>query len=115
MVKPIAASAANCCSAVFWLAASSPKALRYRQPRFTRRHRRSLHTPPAIPAHASASPSSPATVVGAAVVGMACAHAAMVTVMIMTPLHMEHGGAHLEVRGVGHRSSPGCEIGRAHV
>lgn len=30
---------------------------------------------------------------------MACAHAAMVTVMIMTPLHMEHGGAHLEVIG----------------
>lgn len=37
--------------------------------------------------------------VGAAVVGMACAHASMVTVMIMTPLHMEHGGAHLEVIG----------------
>jgi MFS family permease len=30
---------------------------------------------------------------------MACAHAAMVTVMIMTPLHMEHGGAHLQVIG----------------
>ena len=37
--------------------------------------------------------------VGAAVVGMACAHASMVTVMIMTPLHMEHGGAHLDVIG----------------
>lgn len=37
--------------------------------------------------------------VGAAVVAMACAHAAMVTVMIMTPLHMEHGGARLEVIG----------------
>ncbi len=37
--------------------------------------------------------------VGAAVVAMASAHAAMVTVMIMTPLHMEHGGAHLEVIG----------------
>jgi MFS family permease len=37
--------------------------------------------------------------VGAAVVAMACAHAAMVTVMIMTPLHMEHGGADLEVIG----------------
>lgn len=37
--------------------------------------------------------------VGAAVVGMAAAHSAMVTVMIMTPLHMEHGGAHLEVIG----------------
>lgn len=37
--------------------------------------------------------------VGAAVVAMASAHAAMVTVMIMTPLHMEHGGAELEVIG----------------
>lgn len=37
--------------------------------------------------------------VGAAVAAMACAHAAMVTVMIMTPLHMEHGGAQLEVIG----------------
>lgn len=37
--------------------------------------------------------------VGAAVVAMACAHAAMVTVMIMTPLHMEHGGAQLDVIG----------------
>ena len=37
--------------------------------------------------------------VGAAVVAMSCAHAAMVTVMIMTPLHMEHGGAHLEIIG----------------
>ncbi len=38
-------------------------------------------------------------VLGAAIAGMACAHAAMVTVMIMTPLHMEHGGAHLQVIG----------------
>ena len=37
--------------------------------------------------------------VGAAVVAMACAHAAMVTGMIMTPLHMEHGGAQLEIIG----------------
>ncbi|PVG82058.1 MFS transporter [Nocardioides gansuensis] len=36
---------------------------------------------------------------GAAIVGMAGAHAAMVAVMIMTPLHMEHGGAHLTVIG----------------
>lgn len=35
----------------------------------------------------------------AAVVGLACAHATMVAVMVMTPLHMEHGGAHLEVIG----------------
>ncbi|WP_310528691.1 MFS transporter [Nocardioides sp.] len=38
--------------------------------------------------------------VGAAVVAMACAHAAMVTVMIMTPLHMEHGGAALQIIGL---------------
>ena len=36
---------------------------------------------------------------GAAVGGIASAHAAMVAVMIMTPLHMEHGGAHLRVIG----------------
>lgn len=36
---------------------------------------------------------------GAAVVGMSCAHAAMVAVMVMTPLHMEHGGAELTVIG----------------
>ncbi|KQW42972.1 MFS transporter [Nocardioides sp. Root1257] len=35
-----------------------------------------------------------------AVLGMACAHAAMVGVMIMTPLHMEHGHAELEVIGL---------------
>jgi MFS family permease len=36
---------------------------------------------------------------GAAIAGMACAHAAMVAVMVMTPLHMEHGGAELQVIG----------------
>lgn len=35
----------------------------------------------------------------AAIVGLACAHAVMVSVMIMTPLHMEHGGAELSVIG----------------
>ncbi|GAA1808706.1 MFS transporter [Nocardioides hankookensis] len=35
-----------------------------------------------------------------AMLGMACAHAAMVGVMIMTPLHMEHGHAELEVIGL---------------
>jgi len=35
----------------------------------------------------------------AAAVAQALAHAVMVSVMIMTPLHMEHGGAHLEVIG----------------
>lgn len=36
----------------------------------------------------------------AAVAGLAGAHAAMVAVMVMTPLHMEHGGAELRVIGV---------------
>jgi MFS family permease len=35
-----------------------------------------------------------------AVLGMACAHAAMVAVMVMTPLHMEHGHAELRVIGI---------------
>jgi MFS family permease len=35
-----------------------------------------------------------------AVLGMACAHAAMVGIMIMTPLHMEHGHAELRVIGL---------------
>lgn len=34
-----------------------------------------------------------------ATVGLACAHAVMVAVMVMTPLHMDHGGAHLHVIG----------------
>ena len=38
--------------------------------------------------------------VGAAVVAMACAHAVMVAVMVMTPLHMDHGGADLELIGL---------------
>ena len=39
-------------------------------------------------------------VLGFAVLGMACAHAAMVAVMVMTPLHMEHGHAELRVIGL---------------
>ncbi len=35
----------------------------------------------------------------AAALGLASAHAVMVSVMIMTPLHMEHGGAELRVIG----------------
>ena len=35
----------------------------------------------------------------AAVTGMAAAHAVMISVMVMTPLHMEHGGAELRVIG----------------
>jgi len=39
-------------------------------------------------------------VLGYAVAGLAAAHAAMIGVMVMTPLHMEHGGADLEIIGV---------------
>jgi MFS family permease len=39
-------------------------------------------------------------VLAAAVVGLSGAHAAMVAVMVMTPLHMEHGGAELRVIGI---------------
>jgi len=35
----------------------------------------------------------------AAAVGMALSHAVMVSVMVMTPIHMDHGGASLEVIG----------------
>lgn len=39
-------------------------------------------------------------VLGYAVAGLALSHATMVAVMTMTPLHMEHGGAGLEVIGI---------------
>nr|WP_179519603.1 MFS transporter [Nocardioides perillae] len=39
-------------------------------------------------------------VVAVAVVGLSGAHAAMIAVMVMTPLHMEHGGAELDLIGV---------------
>ncbi|MFN8194182.1 MAG: MFS transporter [Nocardioidaceae bacterium] len=38
-------------------------------------------------------------VVGAAIGGLASAHAVMVAVMVMTPLHMQHGGSELRVIG----------------
>lgn len=38
--------------------------------------------------------------VAAAVLALSAAHAVMVSVMIMTPLHMEHGGADLQVIGL---------------
>lgn len=38
-------------------------------------------------------------VVAAAIAGMSLAHAVMISVMVMTPLHMEHGGADLQVIG----------------
>lgn len=37
--------------------------------------------------------------VGAAIAGLAAAHAVMISVMVMTPLHMEHGHAELRVIG----------------
>ena len=39
-------------------------------------------------------------ILGYAVVGLATAHAVMIAVMVMTPLHMEHGGAALRVIGI---------------
>lgn len=39
-------------------------------------------------------------VLACAIAGLAGAHAAMVGVMVMTPLHMEHGGAELRVIGI---------------
>jgi MFS family permease len=38
--------------------------------------------------------------IGAAIAGLAAAHAVMISVMVMTPLHMEHGGSDLEVIGI---------------
>ncbi|WP_183092286.1 MFS transporter [Nocardioides stalactiti] len=39
-------------------------------------------------------------VLGFAIGGLALAHATMISVMVMTPLHMEHGGAELDVIGL---------------
>jgi MFS family permease len=39
-------------------------------------------------------------VLGYAIAGLALTHATMIGVMVMTPLHMEHGGAGLEVIGI---------------
>ncbi len=59
---------------------------------------------------ASASASTPARplaevlrerpIIVAAIVGLAAAQTVMVSVMVMTPLHMEHGGAALRVIGI---------------
>jgi MFS family permease len=38
--------------------------------------------------------------IAAAIAGLAAAHAVMISVMVMTPLHMEHGGTELDVIGV---------------
>jgi MFS family permease len=38
--------------------------------------------------------------IAAAIAGLAAAHAVMISVMVMTPLHMEHGGSELEVIGI---------------
>ncbi len=39
-------------------------------------------------------------VIGFAIAGLALAHATMISVMVMTPLHMQHGGAELDVIGI---------------
>lgn len=39
-------------------------------------------------------------VIGFAIAGLALAHATMVSVMVMTPLHMQHGGAEIDVIGL---------------
>lgn len=39
-------------------------------------------------------------VLGYAIAGLALTHATMIGVMVMTPLHMEHGGSGLEVIGI---------------
>ena len=38
--------------------------------------------------------------IGAAVLAMSASHAVMIAVMVMTPLHMDHGGAALEIIGL---------------
>jgi MFS family permease len=38
--------------------------------------------------------------IAAAIAGLAAAHAVMISVMVMTPLHMEHGGTELRVIGI---------------
>jgi len=38
--------------------------------------------------------------IAAAIGGLAAAHAVMISVMVMTPLHMQHGGSDLEVIGI---------------
>jgi MFS family permease len=38
--------------------------------------------------------------IAAAIAGLAAAHAVMISVMVMTPLHMEHGGTELKVIGM---------------
>jgi MFS family permease len=67
---------------------------------------RRLHADAVSSGTASAEPAQPIgailrerPVIAAAMVGLAAAHAVMVSVMVMTPLHMEHGGAALRVVG----------------
>ena len=49
---------------------------------------------------APAWPSASGRCSAAPIAGLARAHAAMIGVMVMTPLHMEHGGAELRVIGI---------------
>lgn len=66
--------------------------------------RASAETPTAAPTGTSWGRALAAVrerpVLGYAVLGLAGAHAAMVSVMVMTPLHMEHGGSELRIIGV---------------
>ncbi|MFL6060261.1 MAG: MFS transporter [Marmoricola sp.] len=65
---------------------------------------RSLHVPSgtgpvaAVPSLREVLAERP--VIVAAMAGLAAAHAVMISVMVMTPLHMEHGGAALKIIGV---------------
>ena len=58
---------------------------------------RAPRTPSTKPSVREAIRAQPA--LGAAIVGLAAAHAVMISVMVMTPLHMEHGHAERRVIG----------------
>lgn len=66
--------------------------------------------PPVVPGTDAAAPAAPVRrpvrevlrerpAIVAAIAGLAAAHAVMISVMVMTPLHMRHGGTDLEVIG----------------
>ncbi|MFL6154947.1 MAG: MFS transporter [Marmoricola sp.] len=68
---------------------------------------RQLHADAVTSGTAAAEPAQKVSVVLrerpvilAAIVGLAAAHAVMISVMVMTPLHMEHGGSALKIIGI---------------
>ncbi|MFL6174318.1 MAG: MFS transporter [Marmoricola sp.] len=68
---------------------------------------RQLHADAVTSGTAAAEPAQKVSVVLrerpvilAAMVGLAAAHAVMISVMVMTPLHMEHGGSALKIIGI---------------